>query len=109
VEKYYSTLDVAVEVSASLASWSGRAASRRRWVRRLNAIFPDIAGLVGIGLGAASRRIAVVVDGFIGTAAAMLAVELFPRVRGHLIAAPRSVEVGQRMVLESLALEPLDE
>jgi nicotinate-nucleotide--dimethylbenzimidazole phosphoribosyltransferase len=67
----------------------------------------EIAGLVGIALGAASRRIAVVVDGFIAAAAAMLAVELCPRVRGYLIAAHRSVEVGHRVVLESLELEPL--
>ncbi|MDQ6673069.1 MAG: nicotinate-nucleotide--dimethylbenzimidazole phosphoribosyltransferase, partial [Chloroflexota bacterium] len=67
----------------------------------------EIAGLVGVALGAASRRIAVVVDGFIAAAAAMLAVELCPRVRGYLIAAHRSVEVGHQVVLESLELEPL--
>jgi nicotinate-nucleotide--dimethylbenzimidazole phosphoribosyltransferase len=49
----------------------------------------------------------VVVDGFIATAAAMLAVGLCPRVRGYLIAAHRSVEVGHRVVLEALELEPL--
>ncbi|TME92743.1 MAG: nicotinate-nucleotide--dimethylbenzimidazole phosphoribosyltransferase [Chloroflexi bacterium] len=53
-----------------------------------------------MGMGT-SRRIAVVVDGFIATAAAMLAVELCPRLRGYLIAAHRSVEVGHRVVLES--------
>jgi len=67
----------------------------------------EVAGLVGIALGAAARRIAVVVDGFIATSAAMLAVELCPCVRGYLIAAHRSVEVGHRVVLESLELEPL--
>ena len=35
-------------------------------------------------LAAASRRIAVVVDGFIATAAALVAVELCPRVRSFL-------------------------
>src|SRR5438874_10981062 len=67
----------------------------------------EIAALVGTALGAASRRIAVVADGFIATTAAMLAGELCPRVRGYLIAAHRSVEVGHRVVLEALALEPL--
>ena len=67
----------------------------------------EVAALVGTALGAASRRIAVVADGFIATTAAMLAVELCPRVRGYLIAAHRSVEVGHRVVLEALELEPL--
>jgi len=44
----------------------------------------EIAGLVGVTLAAASRRIAVVVDGFIATAAALVAVELCPRVRSFL-------------------------
>jgi nicotinate-nucleotide--dimethylbenzimidazole phosphoribosyltransferase len=67
----------------------------------------EIAGLVGVTLAAAARRIAVVVDGFIATAAALVAVELCPRVRGFLIAAHRSVEVGHRAALERLELEPL--
>jgi nicotinate-nucleotide--dimethylbenzimidazole phosphoribosyltransferase len=67
----------------------------------------EFAGLVGVTLAAAARRIAVVVDGFIATAAALVAVELCPRVRGYLIAAHRSVEVGHRAALERLELEPL--
>ena len=67
----------------------------------------EIAGLVGVALGAASQRIAVVVDGFIATSAAMVAVLLCPHIRSYLIAAHRSVEVGHRAALESLELEPL--
>jgi nicotinate-nucleotide--dimethylbenzimidazole phosphoribosyltransferase len=67
----------------------------------------EIAGLVGVTLAAAARRIAVVVDGFIASAAALVAVELCPRVRGYLVAAHRSVEVGHRAALERLELEPL--
>ena len=67
----------------------------------------EIAGLVGVTLAAASRRVAVVVDGFIATAAAIVAVELCPAARGFLIAAHRSVEVGHRAALERLELEPL--
>src|SRR5437870_2330762 len=37
----------------------------------------------------------------------MLAVDLCPLVRGYLIAAHRSVEIGHQVVLESLELEPL--
>ena len=64
----------------------------------------DLAGLI---IGAASRRVPVVVDGFISTAAALLAVELVPDVRPYLIAAHRSVEIGQRAMLEKIGIEPL--
>jgi nicotinate-nucleotide--dimethylbenzimidazole phosphoribosyltransferase len=67
----------------------------------------EIAGLVGVTLAAAAMRIPVIVDGFIATAAAMLVVEMCPLVRGYLIAAHRSVEIGHRAALESLELEPL--
>jgi nicotinate-nucleotide--dimethylbenzimidazole phosphoribosyltransferase len=67
----------------------------------------EIAGLVGVVLGAAVRRIPVLVDGFIATAAALLAVELCPSARNYLIAAHRSVEVGHQAALERLELEPL--
>ena len=67
----------------------------------------EIAALVGVVLGAAARRIPIIVDGFIATAAALVAVELCPLARGYLIAAHRSVEVGHRAALERLELEPL--
>ena len=67
----------------------------------------EIAGLAGLVLGAAARRLPVVVDGFIATAAALIAVELCPLARNYLIAAHRSVEVGHRVALERLELEPL--
>jgi nicotinate-nucleotide--dimethylbenzimidazole phosphoribosyltransferase len=67
----------------------------------------EIGGLAGLMIGAASRRVAVVVDGFISTAAALLAVELTPDVRPYLIAAHRSVEIGQRAMLEKIGIEPL--
>lgn len=67
----------------------------------------EIAGLVGLVLGAAMRHIVVVVDGFIATAAALIAVELCPAARSYLIAAHRSVEVGHQAALQRLDLEPL--
>jgi nicotinate-nucleotide--dimethylbenzimidazole phosphoribosyltransferase len=67
----------------------------------------EIAGLVGLIVGAAAARKVVVVDGFIATAAALLAAELCPAVRGYLIAAHRSVEIGHRVALERLEIEPL--
>jgi nicotinate-nucleotide--dimethylbenzimidazole phosphoribosyltransferase len=67
----------------------------------------EIAGLAGTMLAAASRRIPVVVDGFISTAAAMIAVDLAPGVRDYLIAAHLSVETGHRAMLQHLGLKPL--
>jgi len=58
-------------------------------------------------LGAAARRIPVLVDGFIASAAALAAVRLAPAAGGALVAAHRSVEPGHRAVLEALGLAPL--
>ena len=67
----------------------------------------EIAGLAGVMIAAAGRRIPVVVDGFISTAAAMIAVGLAPGVREYLISAHQSVEVGHRAMLSHLGLRPL--
>jgi nicotinate-nucleotide--dimethylbenzimidazole phosphoribosyltransferase len=67
----------------------------------------EIAGLAGVALGAAARRIPVLVDGFISGAAALVAASLCPGVRPYLIAAHQSAELGHRAVLESLQLTPL--
>jgi nicotinate-nucleotide--dimethylbenzimidazole phosphoribosyltransferase len=67
----------------------------------------EIAGLVGLVLGAAMRRIPIVVDGFIATAAVLVACELCPAARNYLIAAHRSVEIGHQAALQRLELEPL--
>lgn len=67
----------------------------------------EIGGLVGVTLGAAARRVPVVIDGFIATAAALVAAELCPAARGYLIAAHRSAEAGHRVALERLEIEPL--
>jgi nicotinate-nucleotide--dimethylbenzimidazole phosphoribosyltransferase len=67
----------------------------------------EIAGLAGVMIAAAARRIPVVVDGFISTAAAMIASGLAPAVRDYLISAHRSVEIGHTAMLQHLGLEPL--
>jgi nicotinate-nucleotide--dimethylbenzimidazole phosphoribosyltransferase len=67
----------------------------------------EIAGLAGVVLGAAARRVAVVMDGFIASAAALAAVRLAPRAAGALLASHRSVEAGHRAVLEALGTRPL--
>jgi nicotinate-nucleotide--dimethylbenzimidazole phosphoribosyltransferase len=67
----------------------------------------EILGLAGVVLGAAARRVPVVVDGFITAAAALAAVWLAPTAAGYLISSHRSVEVGHRMVLAALHAQPL--
>ncbi|GCE25036.1 nicotinate-nucleotide--dimethylbenzimidazole phosphoribosyltransferase [Dictyobacter alpinus] len=67
----------------------------------------EIAGLVGVILAAAARRIPVVLDGFISSAAGLVAYALCPAVKGYLLAGHVSVERGHRLILEKLGLEPL--
>ena len=67
----------------------------------------EIAGLVGVIVAAASRRIPVVIDGFISGAAALIAVELNPVNGAYLLAGHASVEQGHHLILERLGLVPL--
>jgi len=67
----------------------------------------EIGGLVGVILAAAANRKPVVIDGFISTAAAMIAVSLAPAARGYMIAAHVSQERGHKLMLEWLGLKPL--
>ena len=67
----------------------------------------EIAGLVGVILGAAANRKPVMVDGFISTAAAMIAVTIAPEVRAYLISAHRSQEYGHSQMVDWLGLKPL--
>jgi nicotinate-nucleotide--dimethylbenzimidazole phosphoribosyltransferase len=66
----------------------------------------EIAGLVGVVLAGAARRVPVVLDGFIATAAALVAARLAPAARDYLIAAHRSAEPGHVRLLEALGLTP---
>jgi nicotinate-nucleotide--dimethylbenzimidazole phosphoribosyltransferase len=67
----------------------------------------ELAFLAGTMLGAGARRIAVLLDGFIASSAALAAVALAPALAGRLIASHRSSEPGHRLVLAELRLEPL--
>lgn len=67
----------------------------------------EIAGLVGVILEAASQRRPVVLDGFISTAAALVAVAIEPHCRDYLIAGHRSQELGHAAALAGLGLRPL--
>jgi nicotinate-nucleotide--dimethylbenzimidazole phosphoribosyltransferase len=75
------------------------------WLARAGGF--EIAALVGAMIAGAARRLVVVVDGFIASTAALLAVRLCPASSGYLVAAHRSVEPGHRVVLDALGLRPL--
>lgn len=67
----------------------------------------EIAGLVGLCLGAASERIAVITDGFITTAAVALAVRICPAVKDYVFASHLSVERGHAALLAFIEQKPL--
>ena len=67
----------------------------------------EIAALVGAYVACAQEGIVAVVDGFICTVAAMVAVRLNPECRQWLIFSHRGAEQGHRQVLQSLQAEPL--
>ncbi len=67
----------------------------------------EIAGLAGVILGAAAQRIPVVIDGFISGAAALIAASLAPQSKNYMIASHQSVEIGHKVLLSHLGLNPL--
>jgi len=67
----------------------------------------EIGGLAGVMLGAAAKRIPVVIDGFISGAAALIAVALAPQLKDFIIAAHVSAEAGHTAMLKHMGLKPL--
>ncbi len=67
----------------------------------------EIGGIAGTILAGAFHRRAVVVDGFISTAGALIADVLCPTVKDYLFAGHLSEEAGHRIMLKHLGLEPI--
>ena len=67
----------------------------------------EIAAMVGMILAAAEHKLIIVIDGFISTAAAALAVSIAPAVQGYLIAGHQSEEPGHQLLLQHLKLTPV--
>ncbi|CAN5670685.1 hypothetical protein BH10ACT10_BH10ACT10_18510 [soil metagenome] len=65
------------------------------------------AGLAGFVLGAAARRVPVILDGVIAGSAALVAQALAPDAIGYCFAGHRSVEPGHVVALDRLGLRPL--
>ncbi len=66
----------------------------------------EIAMMAGAVLGSAARRRPVIIDGFIATAAALVAVRLQPAARGYCVFSHRSAERGHSLLLEALDARP---
>jgi nicotinate-nucleotide--dimethylbenzimidazole phosphoribosyltransferase len=67
----------------------------------------EIGAIAGVILGCASRRIPVVIDGFISTAGALIAYGLNPLVKSYIFASHISVEKGHRIMLDHMDLVPM--
>ena len=67
----------------------------------------EIGGIVGTILAGAFHRRAVVLDGFISTAGALIANAMCPTVKDYLFAGHCSAEAGHRLMLQHLGLEPI--
>ncbi|MDD5705042.1 MAG: nicotinate-nucleotide--dimethylbenzimidazole phosphoribosyltransferase [Kiritimatiellae bacterium] len=67
----------------------------------------EIAGIAGLMLGAAAKRLPMVVDGFISTAGAAAACAICPPVREYLIFSHLSHERGHRAVVKALRARPV--
>jgi nicotinate-nucleotide--dimethylbenzimidazole phosphoribosyltransferase len=67
----------------------------------------EIGGIAGLVLGAAAKRVPVVIDGLISTAGAMIAYALAPETADYMFAAHASVEIGQKAMLERMGLAPI--
>lgn len=85
--------------------------SRRRWVEdRIAAIASvsglEIAAMAGFFKAAHSAGLTVVLDGYVASAAGLIADHLQPGTATSMIAAHLSAERGHRFVLEQLGLTP---
>lgn len=67
----------------------------------------EIAGLVGVIIGAAANGCPVVIDGYISSAAALVASRIAEQTKPYMIASHLSQEQGHLKLLESIGLLPM--
>lgn len=63
--------------------------------------------MLGMMLEAAAQRRAVILDGFVEGAAALMGAALAPDLRGYLFAASECAETGHAAQLSALSLTPM--
>lgn len=67
----------------------------------------EIAGLVGVIIGAAANRCPVVIDGYISSTAALVAAKLSEGTKPYMFASHLSQEQGHSKLMEAIGLSPL--
>ena len=67
----------------------------------------EIGGITGLLLGCAKNKVPVIVDGFISSAAACLAIKLCPNIMDYLLFGHKSAEKGHCLVLEKIKADPI--
>ena len=67
----------------------------------------DIAAMCGAFIGTAVTRRPAVIDGFISAVAALCACKLCPNVKGYLIPSHASYEIGYKLAMDAMELQPL--
>ena len=67
----------------------------------------DLAAMCGAFLGGAASHRPMVIDGFISAVAALCAVRLCPTVRDYLVPSHASYEIGYKLAMEELGLQPI--
>ena len=65
----------------------------------------DIAGLCGCFIGAAAKRVPILIDGFISSVAALCAVRLAPAAAAYIFPSHVSAEPAGQMVLDAMGME----
>jgi nicotinate-nucleotide--dimethylbenzimidazole phosphoribosyltransferase len=67
----------------------------------------EIAGLVGVILGAAAMGCPVIIDGFISSAAALVASRMAPLCVDYMLGSHLSLEQGHSAMLQAIGLSPM--
>ena len=67
----------------------------------------EIAMMVGAMLGAAENKAVLIIDGFIATAALLVAARIQPEILHYCVFAHCSDEAGHQLLLQQLGVEPL--
>ena len=67
----------------------------------------DIAAMCGAFIGAAATHRPAVIDGFISAVAALCAIRICPQVKGFLVPSHASYEIGYKLAMDAMELQPL--
>jgi nicotinate-nucleotide--dimethylbenzimidazole phosphoribosyltransferase len=66
----------------------------------------DIAGMLGIYIGGAIAQLPVIIDGFISSVAALLAIRLNPLIRNYILPSHVSNETAGKLMLDAIGVKP---